>query len=165
MIAAVYSPRSIFISALRMRDLVYYGSNSKDLFKSSKAFKFSFLLLHVSALLEQITEFSFLLAGSRLIASVYFFSAYSNLWFFISSLPSYFSCSHFFALFKALRQRELSGSNLIPSTKNLLARWLSPLYNSIIPLRYHDSGLPRWARGIVFSKVRASAVAPVFVKL
>ena len=74
--AAVYYPLSIFISALLINDFVYYRFNYKDLLRSSKAFQFSFLFVQVYALLEYITELSFLLAGSKFKASVYFFYAY-----------------------------------------------------------------------------------------
>ena len=74
--AAVYYPLSIFISALLINDFVYYGFNYNDLLRSSKAFKFYFLFVQVYALLEYITELSFLFAGSKFKASVYFFYAY-----------------------------------------------------------------------------------------
>lgn len=45
-------------------------------------------------------ELSFLLKGSKLMASVYFASASANLFDFTSSLPSSLSFSHFLDLFK-----------------------------------------------------------------
>lgn len=74
--AAVNSFLSKLTSALLAKDLTYVGFNSRDLFKSSSAFKFYFLFIHVKALLENMTEFNFLLAGSKFIASVYFSHAY-----------------------------------------------------------------------------------------
>lgn len=82
-----------------------------------------------------MTEFSFLLNGSKFKASVYLDYAYANLLDLISSFPSYFNFSHFFALFKHYLHLEWSGSSCSPSEKCFLAFALSPEYNSIIPLR------------------------------
>lgn len=70
--AAVYSPLYMLTYARRTSDFEYCGSSSSDLFKSSKAFKLSFLFMKVNALLEYITAFSFLLNGSSYKAYVYF---------------------------------------------------------------------------------------------
>lgn len=111
-----------------------------------------------------MTELSFLFAGSKLIASVYFYSASSYFWFLMNSFPYSFSCSHFLALLRASLHFWLSGSSLIPSTKNFFALALSPPYNSMIPFKYQKSGFELLARGIVFIKVRAEMVSPVFAK-
>lgn len=153
------------ISALLIKDLVYVGFSSRDLLRSSRAFKFSFLFIQVKALFEKITEFNFLLAGSRLIASVYFPQASSNFCYFINSFPSSFNCSHFLALFRASLHLLLSGSNLIPYVKSFLALALSPSYSSIIPFRYQKSGLELLAKGIVLMSVCASIVWPVLAKV
>lgn len=106
-----------------------------------------------------------MLAGSKLIASVYFSQASSYFCYFMSSFPSYFKASHFLALFNASLHLLLSGSNLIPYVKSFFALALSPSYSSIIPFKYQKSGLLLLARGIVLMSCWASTVCPALANV